>query len=565
MSFLRLILFMISFFGYCLILFKYTENRNVVPAVVLSAIVLFITACGYLKIMFLGSCLIYYTGFIFFGIELILLGKKKKICEISDLTGMFFILAFSVALYFILKDRMLESYDDFSHWGIMAKSLLENQALPDSECTYIMFQSYPPATAIWIYYVSTWVENTEGIYLLANSLMSVILFSSAISISKDTKWYIKAAAAVLLFFSANCTVSFTNLWVDGILGQAGLAAGICILQTYDRKRSVFDKISCALILSLTLMIKHSGIFFYIIIIVLLYLLREEKLNKSNLAAFFKQEYICLILPLVFLVLWRIHVKIAFPYGLESKHSASLRYFYKIIINNLSGFKYIIPKVISWSLNQRYNFLFPAFIVMIIVSIVEIKEKKKCINTRILTWLIMSIAVYQLGEMIMYCISMPISEFLYLNGEDYFRYNSTLVIFICGLSIFFFQKAFLEGVIKRIWDNTVETLIITAFILTIIPSTLINSKIVEFAPQEKKKKFFSAREKIADIAERENLYGKDCFFYNCDADLKDGFVIRYELFSEKNIYFAGEIDEIEIKKELEQYDAIINFDTGYVFR
>ena len=77
-------------------------------------------------------------------------------------------------LWLRYRGALLVAYDDFSHWGMMARHLLRTNMLPDANSTLIVFQSYPPAAACWIAGVCRFLGDSDGMLLVAQSWLMLM-------------------------------------------------------------------------------------------------------------------------------------------------------------------------------------------------------------------------------------------------------------------------------------------------------------------------------------------------------------------------------------------------------
>ena len=62
-------------------------------------------------------------------------------------------------------------YDNFSHWALIVKSMSLTNSFPSFKTDVIMFTSYPPGSAVFIYYFIKLVGVTESNAIFAQILL----------------------------------------------------------------------------------------------------------------------------------------------------------------------------------------------------------------------------------------------------------------------------------------------------------------------------------------------------------------------------------------------------------
>jgi len=130
--------------------------------------------------------------------------------------AIFFFLA--VLLWLLLSGTYYSSWDEFSHWGFIAKEIVLRDALPPLESA-LRFKDYPPATALFQYYAVFFTGWSEGATSFAQSL---VLLAAATALLQGSTWkqglrlaaVISSAYLLLLVFNYKPQ----SLYVDHVLG-----------------------------------------------------------------------------------------------------------------------------------------------------------------------------------------------------------------------------------------------------------------------------------------------------------------------------------------------------------
>ena len=142
--------------------------------------------------------------------------------------GTIFFLVICVFFAFLLYGNKFLDYDNFSHWALVEKTLLSKNRFPNFMDSNIMFQSYPPGSASYIYYVckitgihSEWMQMYAQTTLMSGILISLFAFSN--------KWQNKLLMCVgsVILLAGNTRLD--SLLVDSLLAITALGGmAFCI-------------------------------------------------------------------------------------------------------------------------------------------------------------------------------------------------------------------------------------------------------------------------------------------------------------------------------------------------
>ena len=350
---------------------------------------------GILNILNLSTYLIGFIGIIFVLYKLYrIILKKEKI----NLNKNFIIYAFLVLwAAWILKGTILIHYDNFSHWAIIIKEMLTINKLPNFQSNVILFTSYPPGTACFIYFICKYIGTSEGIVLFAQSLIIISsLFTLFAFCNKENKInYLLVTIGIIYLLIANIFIN--QLLVDTVLPLLGIASiAIIIYYREDNKKSLF--IITPILCFLTI-VKNSGIFFVIIDFIIWF---TFFIKNNGIKSVFKTKYILLIfLPLLMLLLWSAHTDLVFDNSNTTKHAMSIENYTtnlgnkdtEVIYNILNNMK---NKMIDLNNkdNQIFLIMIIPFIVLIFISKKNIELQKFIIKMFI--FYILSYVLYQIS-------------------------------------------------------------------------------------------------------------------------------------------------------------------------
>ncbi|MCA9766406.1 MAG: hypothetical protein KC455_08305 [Carnobacterium sp.] len=365
----------------------------------------------------------------------------NKELTVSFLTpGMYYFFIFIAYLAYFLNGARFVAYDDFSHWGLVAREIITNNKFPNFE-SLIVFQSYPTGSASFIYFVSKIIGNTEGVMLFAQSILIISGITPLFAFIKKNKAISYSVLYLSTTFFLTSNVGFLALSVDTLLSVLSLAASAIIIYYFINKESKWSYTQLMPILSFLMIIKNSGILF-VLINVLLFFYCTLKSEKTQLESI-KKSLFLLGIPYLVKVFWGKHVQLVFSNGFESKHAMSAEN-YKTIVNqkSVTDIQLILKKFIARSIDISQNeikigvlclLFFLTTFLFIKWNIVQFKGKenlglKLFISSSILYY------IYQLGLLFTYLFSMPIGEALVL--ASYERYNMTMVMYIYGISLIY---------------------------------------------------------------------------------------------------------------------------------
>lgn len=358
--------------------------------------------------------------------------------KISLVTSSF--LGYFILLAGTLYHSRLLHYDNFSHWALIVKYLLTQQALPDMHSHIIGFSSYPIGTSLWCYYFVNFVGFNEGVMLVAQFCLIMPCLYAMVAVIKDKSNLLTVSVmflVIVLFNYFNIAIRMNNLLVDFVLPLLTLAA---IAGIVNYQKNIYMMSATTIIVTSVLgIVKNNGTFF--VVIVLCYYVLMVIKNKTGQLSFAKKSLFVIGtvgLTMTPYILWLWHIKNAFGQQL-SKHEVSVTAYQNIyeaktpaVINRVmqSFLSHVFsPATVPTQGIIVINLLF--IITIIIINMIR-HQKKHLIIGLIMTNLI--IVGYYLGILMMFIFSMPNEEALALAGFD--RYAGSIIIFGLGSYSFF---------------------------------------------------------------------------------------------------------------------------------
>ena len=411
---IRILLLCISCYGWCAYM---VHEKKIKVEFALSTLIAGIGSvvffAGLLHMLAEVSWFVFGLGFCLAVYSLV---KRYNIQQLLT-PGIIVFLIVIVVLMALLYGSKFTSYDNFSHWAVVSRLILQNNRFPNMQDDIIMFQSYPTGSASFIYYIckitgmhAEWMMMYAQAVAIVASIIPIFVFAKKSGV-------VIGIATVILTLCAN--VRITDIYVDTLLSVVG-AAGLLFCIYYKEK--VFEY-WWAIVPNLIFLvsIKNSGVFF--VAVTILYTIFFTKGNR-------KTGVPVLVTCSAFTLLaWQKHVKSVFAEGMSAKHSMSLEYFESVFGDKT---RIEISEIFHNYLERVFS-IHNEFIVYVLLAIllISIAKYTKCtdyadIKKRVIFYVVVYIA-YQLSLFGMYMFSMPTEEATRLAA--YGRYHITIIVFL----------------------------------------------------------------------------------------------------------------------------------------
>lgn len=428
---LRALLLCASFTGLCAEFRTLLKlDRFVAPFAAGCAIIAVLMLTGMAGMLQTGFFALYIAGF--FGLVHAYVIRKKR----PDFPLIGLMLVFAAALVWRFYNCPLHHVDDISHWGLVARTILKNNAFPDVSTPTIKFQAYPVGSATFIYYICRTLESSEGMYVIAQSFLMALGFLPMLSHIKENRRYLYPvflAAFIFLFLRNHFLV---NLQVDWLLPFMGLGSVASVLHY---RRNLRKAVLIAILSTVSIVyIKNSGMFFAFWTVLALQLVaRRNGCSRKKALLLFLAVTVAFVGAYM---LWSLRVKLAYPAGFESKHAVSASAYAEELSRKGSALAVQIGLSMLKFLILPGIHQLSAWLVLIVITIAltlgcRLLPGQKIHQISILkgaafcacTYLIWYTMLY-----FMYLFSMPEAEAIELASIN--RYTSTGLLFMMGLSL-----------------------------------------------------------------------------------------------------------------------------------
>lgn len=431
MTYVRLAGLLLSYWGYYRALCVWTRmERTFVPLFVLSLQGVLIFLAGLAGRMYPMACLLYGGGVAALGLSFVprLNGGHRA----NYPAGLWLLMALAAYAAFLLHGCVLIYNDDFSHWGLIVRTMLAGDGFPAAGDPLITFTSYPPGTACLIYYVCRMVTGQaacEWGMLMAQAALLLSCVAPIAALGGKRPWCALAAALTAAWFAVGTGVSLYELMVDNVMPMMAVACIALIALRGQEAGGRFWETALLAPLGMLVLVKNSA-FVFVLFVYLAYLaLRRPRTLGAWLAT------LPLLLPTLLLPLWRVHALGTDPGMANSMHAMSGAYFQKILADKtVSDVLDTIHLMKERTLGETYV-AFLAGAGLAVAAALRIARVRLDAHTRLLPWLnIVFYGVYQFGLMCMYIVSMHVVEASLL--IQYERYESSIRLMMTGVLLIY---------------------------------------------------------------------------------------------------------------------------------
>lgn len=327
----------------------------------------------------------------------------------------------AVLLALVLQGSIVLHYDNFSHWALVVKVMLETGGLPTSAQPVVDFTTYPLGASSLAYLFNRLLGRSESASLLGHDLWLVSCALPLVT-AAGRRWlpgvlvYGVGALALLTLVT-----SPRSLLVDTLIG--GLGACVLILVLLERREIVRHPWPLAVLGSALIAVKSSGAFFVAVITLLAVVIvwrQRGRLGAALVAAWAATA----AAPWFVWWLWGQHVARTFPESSEAKHSVSVERFDRILGEKSPEEVRSILESLALTTLQNWTTVL-LVLAMVLAGSLAVRTGAAAIadNRRTLVVMTGTVVLWVLSLALMYLFSMPTGEALKLAG--YRRYMGTM--------------------------------------------------------------------------------------------------------------------------------------------
>lgn len=236
--------------------------------------------------------------------------------------GMCLFAAGAVGLALLTSGARVLEYDDFSHWALVARTILLRDALPTFRDTTLSFLNYPPGSACWIYFFCRLSGcESEGMMLFAQSLMMLSCLLPLFLVARGRPvWSVALAAAVAAYAFLSRESQLMALYVDQLVSVVAAAGMLLALSSArEPRRAAWLALPFSVYAYL---VKNSGILFSLLISLLLAGIALWNRWQGRPPA--RRDWRCIagvcLAPVAVLYVWNRHTTMVFENASATKHA-----------------------------------------------------------------------------------------------------------------------------------------------------------------------------------------------------------------------------------------------------
>lgn len=339
-----------------------------------------------------------------------------------------FLLVGGAALAWLLHGARFTQYDDFSHWALIARTLLENDALPTFRDVDISFQNYPPGSACWVYFLCRFAGGGEGMMLFAQATLMLACLLPLFGLNRKRPAVGAAVAgglAAFVFLGGETLIG--SLYVDQLLPLAAAAGAVAAATHADEpERAALLTAPFAIY---TYLIKNSGLLFSGLLGLMLVCaaLRARRRSGALSRRQWRAVGTACAAPFCMWYVWNRHTTMVFQNASATKHAMRPGQLMAVFqAKTAEDIRLVTGNFLAALQKEAWVPLLCLALMGLCLGAAALLEKRA--DKRILAIMAASAAVYliyQIGMLAMYLFSMPVGEAIHLASLS--RYNSTALV------------------------------------------------------------------------------------------------------------------------------------------
>lgn len=286
------------------------------PAIACAGLSVLLTLAGIWGLLPFVSWVLYILGW---GLAAYYAFTQRKKWKSLFCASNVFVVAACLYACLRLDGLVLRHYDNYSHWALIVQQMLRTDALPSLETPLILFTSYPPGSACFIYFFAKLAGPMESVWAVAQAFwlaccmapfFAFVDKSKSLGPGKATAC--GAAMGYALIVLSYIAMLITNIFINELLvdtllplvALSGVAVALALKDQPQRMAFAVAPIGAALML-----IKNSGAFFALLLLALVLWLTAQKQDKRR-TLYTALGFLAMII--VTQLLWQGHVSRAFP-------------------------------------------------------------------------------------------------------------------------------------------------------------------------------------------------------------------------------------------------------------
>lgn len=422
----KLIVFMLSSLGYWEYFRRKTKiNVYFLPAFTISFQITILFIAGLLNCLKTTTILLFVTGLVLAAYYIY--RNYKYFLDYCNVGFVFFFISLGLILVAV-RGHVFSYYDNFSHWALVVRNMLQTNRYPNFEDTLITFQEYPLGSATFIYYFSKIVSKVESVQMLAQGYMMVSFLLPVFKYVKKKKGIILVYMFLFVNFLFCYNTGINDLLVDTLLPLQGTASLLfifseCLFYDKKEKQEGVSILYAIPFLCTAMQIKNSGIYFVVVGCVMI-LVGCFKIGKRVCW----RELLTAFAPFFSLYFWKTHCGYMFSAASVSKHAMTAENYKQVYSSkSVEDIQLIVHEMLRFSFSGKDLYCVMGFMAFTGILIFFLKRDFGKKYACLLVVSVFLYLTYMTGMGFMYLFSMPGGEAATLASSD--RYRKTIFIVI----------------------------------------------------------------------------------------------------------------------------------------
>lgn len=201
------------------------------------------------------------TGYVIF----LLCKNRGKLLKVAASPAIIVWIILFLYILVINWGRLYSSWDEFSHWGLVVKNMYLFDAFSNHEYSTVTFGEYPPALALWQYFVSKcYGSYSESAVYMATGWFIASMCMPLVGRFSLRKWWGALASA----FALLCLPLIFYRWYIVLLYVdpfQGVMLGYILLFDYlNGERGLFYKLHMFAALAVLCLVKSNGLYLAVV-------------------------------------------------------------------------------------------------------------------------------------------------------------------------------------------------------------------------------------------------------------------------------------------------------------
>lgn len=386
-----------------------------VPGIAFSAATVLVFLAGILNVLPLAVVAIVVGGCVLLALEW--RAHRRELKAVLKEPALWVLAGVTAYMAWFVRGQRFIHYDNFSHWALVVRVMLDENRFPTFEDPVVVFQSYPLGSASFIYLVTKVLSSSESCMMLAQGVLTLGFVLALMGVSRRHR-VISAVLTVGTFAALLAyNIPLDSLLVDSLL--AAMGGYLLLFVVVHRARLKELLVPFGAVLCAVTVVKNSGLFFVLVAVLVAVVAVRRAGGRLGW-----RFWAAAATPFAITYIWNRHVALVFDQGLEAKHSMSPGHLASVFKDKTpQDVASIIRHYADVSLSDRTGGLLLVAFLAVTALLTHRKVLAPRTSYTMVAGMALTVVLYHAGTLAMYLFSMPLGEALALAG--YVRYLRVL--------------------------------------------------------------------------------------------------------------------------------------------